>query len=128
MPPYFLKLEEANFMKLQLKVYTDDTLTEVKRVAEADELKIPYRVTGYLMQSMENLSLDDKEGVFNYIVGNVDKLDKIIKATFGVSELELDCINTADLVAVAMEIYQWGISKIKSMKQGNNSKNVETTA
>lgn len=115
-------------MKLQLKVYTDDTLTEVKRVAEADELKIPYRVTGYLMQSMENLSLDDKEGLFNYIVSNADKLDKIIKATFGVSELELDCINTADLVAVAMEIYQWGISKIQSMKQGNNSKNVETTA
>lgn len=115
-------------MKLQLKIYEDETLAKVKRVAEADELKIPYRVTGYLMQSMENLSLDDKEGLFNYIVSNVDKLDKIIKATFGVSELEMECINTADLVTVAMEIYQWGIEKIKNMKQGNNSKNLETTA
>lgn len=111
-------------MKLQLTVYTDDTLSQVDRVVEADELKIPYRVAGYLMQSMENLRLDDTEGIFNYIVANVDTLDKIIKATFGVSELELERINATELVAVGMELYKWGIEKIKNMKQGNNSKNV----
>lgn len=115
-------------MKLQLTVYTNDTLVDVKRVVEADRLKIPYRVTGYLMASMENLSLDDKEGLFNFITGNTDQLDKIIKATFGVTDNELDCIDTAELIGVGMEIYSWGIEKIKNMKQGNNSKNVAPTA
>lgn len=115
-------------MKLQLTVYTNDTLVDVKRVVEADRLKIPYRVTGYLMKSMENLSLDDKEGLFNFITGNTEALDKIIKATFGVTDNELDCIDTAELVSVGMEIYQWGIEKIKNLKQANNSKNVVPTA
>ena len=115
-------------MSLKLTVYTDENLAEVKRAVEADRLKIPYRVTGYLMQSMENLSLDDKEGLFNYLAGNVGLLDKIIKATFNVSELELDCIDAMELYDVAMEIYAWGVEKIKNLKRGNNSKNVEETA
>jgi hypothetical protein len=114
-------------MSLKLTVYTNEDLTKVERVVEADRLKIPYRVTGYLMQSMENLSLDDKEGLFNFITGNTELLDKIIKATFGVSELELDRIDTMELVDVAMDIYAWGVDKIKNLKQGNNSKNVVTT-
>jgi len=115
-------------MDLRLTIYTDDTLTEVKRVAEADELKIPYRVTGYLMRSMENLSLEDKEGIFDFIVSNVDILDKIIKATFGVSESELAAINTTELINVGADICAWCMDKIKNLKQGNNSKNVGATA
>lgn len=115
-------------MNLKLTVYTSDELQEVKRVVEADELKIPYRVTGYLLQSMENLSLDDKEGMFNFIAGNTEILDKIIKATFGVSELELECINTTELVSVGMEIAKWVMDKVNGLKQGNNSKNVVETA
>ena len=114
-------------MELKIVVYTDDTLSVVKRVVEADRLKIPYRVTGYLMKSMENLSLDDKEGLFNFITGNTEVLDKIIKATFGVTDNELECIDTTELVSVGMEIYSWGIEKIKNMKQGNNSKNAGAT-
>lgn len=115
-------------MNLKLTVYTDDELREVKRIVEADELKIPYRVTGYLLQSMENLSLDDKEGMFNFIAGNTEILDKIIKATFGVSELELECINTTELVGVGMEVAKWVIEKVNALKKGNASKNVEVTA
>lgn len=115
-------------MNLKLTVYTSDELQEVKRVVEADELKIPYRVTGYLLQSMENLSLDDKEGMFNFIAGNTEILDKIIKATFGVSELELECINTTELVSVGMEVAKWVIEKVNALKKGNASKNVEVTA
>ena len=115
-------------MNLKLTVYTDDTLTDVKRVVETDELKIPYRVTGYLLQSMENLSLDDYEGMFNFVAGNMEVLDKIIKATFGVSELELECINTTELVSVGMEIAKWVMDKVSTLKKGNNQKNVEVTA
>ena len=114
-------------MHLKLTIYTDDELREVKRIAEADELKIPHRVTGYLLKSMENLSVDDTEGMFNFIAGNMDLVDKIIKATFGVTELELDCINTTELVTVGMEIAKWVIDKVRNLKQGNYSKNVLVT-
>lgn len=114
-------------MKLVLTVYKDDTLTEVKRVAEADRLKIPYRVTTYIGQSLETLDIDNENELVNFVAQNLDKLDKVIKATFGVSELEMECIDAMELGAVAVEIYKWAIDKIKSLR-GNNSKNVETTA
>lgn len=110
-------------MNLHLTVYTDDSLSEIKREVEADELKIPYRVAGYLMRSMENLSLEDEERLFNFVAGNTEVLDKIIKATFGVTENELECINATELVTVGKDIYLWVVDKIKNMKQGNTSKN-----
>ena len=47
-------------MKFELKVYTDDSLKELKKVAEADELKIPYRVSLYVAQSLDGLNLNSK--------------------------------------------------------------------
>lgn len=114
-------------MRLKLTVYTDDSLREVKREVEADRLKIPYRVTKYLAETLENVNLKDQNEIFNYIMDNLDKLDKIIKATFGLTETEMECIDTMELGAVGVELYKWGMNKIKELKQGNNLKNVETT-
>lgn len=114
-------------MQLKLTVYTDDSLVDVKRVVEADRLKIPYRVTKYLAETLENVNLKDQNEIFNYIMDNLDKLDKIIKATFGLTETEMECIDTMELGAVGVELYKWGMNKIKELKQGNNLKNVETT-
>jgi hypothetical protein len=110
-------------MNLVLNIYTDDTLTELKRVAEADRLKIPYRVAIYIGQSLDKLDLKNENDLLNFVGGNMENLDKIIKATFGVSELELDCIDAGELGAVAMEIYKWGIDKLNSLK-GGQEKNV----
>ena len=114
-------------MKLVLNIYTDDTLTDVKRVAEADRLKIPYRVAMYIGQTLDTLDLKSEDDIFKFVTGSLDKLDKIIKATFGVTDSELECVDVAELGAVGVEIYNWGIEKLNSLK-GNNSKNVETTA
>lgn len=114
-------------MRLALNIYTDDTLTEIKRVAEADRLKIPYRVAVYIGQSLDALDLKNESDILRFVSSNLDKLDKIIKATFGLSETELECVDITQLGAVGVEIYKWGIEKLQSLK-GNNSKNVETTA
>ena len=106
-----------------LNIYTDETLTEVKRVAEADRLKIPYRVAMYIAQSLDKLDVKNDNDLLNFIGENIDKLDKIIKAIFGVSELELDYIDAGELGAVAVELYKWGIDKINSLK-GGQEKNV----
>ena len=114
-------------MNLVLNIYTDDTLTEIKRVAEADRLKIPYRVAMYIGQSSDTLDLKNEDDIFKFLTGSMDKLDKVIKATFGVTDTELDCVDVAELGAVGVELYKWGIEKLQSLK-GNNSKNVVTTA
>lgn len=114
-------------MNLVLNIYTDDTLTEVKRTVEADKLKVPYRVAMYIGQSLDNIKLNNEDDLFKFVIGSLDKLDKIIKATFGLTETELECIDVAELGAVAVELYKYGIEKINSLK-GSNQKNVETTA
>jgi len=114
-------------MKLVLNIYTDDTLTEVKRTAEAERLRVPYRVAMYIGQSLDTVDLKNEDDIFKFVTGSLDKLDKIIKATFGVTDTELECVDVAELGAVAVELYKWGIDKLNSLK-GNDSKNVETTA
>ena len=110
-------------MNLVLNIYKDETLTELKRKAEADRLKIPYRVAIYIGQSLDKLDIKNDSDLLNLVGGNIEYLDKIIKATFGVSESELDCIDAGELGAVAMEIYKWGIDKLNSLK-GGQEKNV----
>lgn len=109
-------------MKLVLNIYTDDTLREVKRKAEADQLRIPYRVAMYIGQSLDTLDLKNENDIFKFVTGSLDKVDKIIKATFGVTDTELECVDVAELGAVAVELYKWGIDKLNSLK-GDNSKN-----
>ena len=109
-------------MNLVLKIYTDDTLREVKRVAEADRLKIPYRVAMYIGQSLDKVSLKNEDDILKFVTSNLDKVDKIIKATFGVTDTELECVDVSELGAVASEVYKWGINKLNRLK-GNDSKN-----
>lgn len=105
-------------MYLKLNVYTDDTLSEVKRVVEADGIKIPYRVAMHVIQSLDTISLDDdnSDDLIKFITANVDKMDKIIKATFKVTENEMECIDAAELIGTLQELYKWAIDKINSLK------------
>lgn len=109
-------------MELKLTVYEDETLANIKRVAEADTLKIPYRVAMDIAASLELVDLDNNNQILNVITSHMDKLDKIMKATFKVTEAELECVNIMELGAVGTELYKWGISKINSLK-GDSSKN-----
>lgn len=113
-------------MLLKLNVYTDESLTDLKRTCEADKLKIPYRVAMYLIQSLDTVNLNNEDDILRFITSNVDKMDKIIKATFGVSESELDCIDAGELVETLKELYAWAIEKINTLKSEKNSKNVIT--
>lgn len=111
-------------MLLKLNVYTDESLTEIKRTCEADKLKIPYKVAMFIIQSLDDVSLTDESDIVKFITGNVDKMDKIIRATFGVSESELECVDAAELVETLKELFMWGMEKINTLKSGNE-KNVE---
>ena len=112
-------------MNLRLNIYTDETLTELKRVAEADSLKIPYRVGIYIAQSLETLDIKNNNDLLHFISGSMDKVDKIIKATFGITETELECVDIAELGTVAMELFKWGLDKIQGLNGGE--KNAQRT-
>lgn len=108
-------------MNLRLNIYTDETLTELKRVAEADSLKIPYRVGIYIAQSLETLDIKNNNDLLHFISGSMDKVDKIIKATFGITETELECVDIAELGTVAMELFKWGLDKIQGLNGGEKN-------
>lgn len=109
-------------MDLKLNIYTDESLMEVKRVAEADEIKVPYRVAMYIVSSLEGVNLKNNDDLINFIGKSIDKLDKIIKATFKVSESELDCIDASELIGTCLELYNWALSKMNNLN-GDNPKN-----
>lgn len=112
-------------MRLALNIYTDDTLTEVKRTAEADKLKIPYRVAMYIVSSLDRVDINNENDILKLITSGTEQVDKIIKATFAVTDTELECVDASELVNVAIELYKWALEKFTSLK-GSNAKNAVT--
>lgn len=113
--------------ELKLNIYTDEDLREVAKVVETDELHIPYRVAMYIVKSIDGMNIKNEEELFKFVIGSIDKLDNVIKATFGITDSELECVDFTELGAVGMELFRWGLDKFKSIK-GGNSKNVVATA
>ena len=112
-------------MTLKLNIYTDETLTHI---AEADELKIPYRAAMQIIQSLDGLNIDNSEKIIQILTKNITQVDKIIKATFKISDSELDLINSGELINVCKQLYSWAIGKINNLKGENNPKNYPTPA
>lgn len=110
-------------MELKLTVYTDESLEEVKDVRHADTVKIPYRVATAVISSLDKVELNDEESIIQYVACNVDKMDRIVKATFRVTEEELACIDVAELIGSVKEIYRWAVDKVKSIKTTEAVKN-----
>lgn len=106
-------------MNLKLTVYKNDDLTEVKRVAEADRLKIPYRVSIFILQTLENDDIKNDVELAKYVAKNIDKMDKILKATFRVTDEELDCLDSSEMIRMVVEIYKWGMEKVKGISSGD---------
>ena len=109
-------------MELKLNIYKDENLKEVERVETADKLRIPYRVITYLAQSLDGIDIKNNDDLFNFAIKNVDKIDRIMKATFTVSDDELERVDVMELGSVATELYKWFTEKINSLN-GKNAKN-----
>ena len=116
-------------MKLVLNIYTDETLTEVARVVESDRLKIPYRVVTYVANQLEVLDVTNEDDIFRLITSSTDEVEKVIKATFGLTDNDLDYVDAMELGTVGMELYKWVIEKMNSIKAKNGGgKNLVMTA
>lgn len=115
-------------MELKLNVYADEAFSEVKRVCKADRVRIPYRVGIYVAQTLDQVDdITDEKQILKIVTGSTDQITKVIKATFKVSESELECVDIGEMYDVAMELYRYAIEKFQSLK-GDNSPNVGAAA
>lgn len=102
-------------MEFKLTVYKDESLQEVKRIAEADSLKIPYRTSLDLINMLASIDGEEGEDVLGAIRSAPECLNKILKATFGLTETELDGINAAELIDVVKGLMTWCIAQLRGM-------------
>lgn len=109
---------------LSLNVYTDETLQKIRETKTVDSLKIPYRAAMLIIGSLKGTDLKNEEDLFNMFINCADELDPVIKATFGLTDNDLLCIDIVELIDVGRELYKWGIDKVNSLTKGEaNQKN-----
>lgn len=115
---------------LKLKVYTDDTYTEVREVREAERIRIPYRVAQYVVNLIPTLDLRDGESILHHVLSSEEEITKVVRATFGLKEDDLEYIDTMELTDVAREITGFVMQKLADMgiRLGGNSENFQTPA
>lgn len=102
-------------MEFKLTIYKDESLQEVKRIAEADSLKIPYRTSLNLINMLASIDGEEGEDVLGAIRRTPECLNKILKATFGLTETELDGVNAAELIDVVKGLMAWCIAQLRGM-------------
>ena len=103
-------------MELRLNIYKDESFTEIKRTCSVDRLRVPYRVAMYVAQMLDKVEdLTDEKQVMKLIASSGDYLTKVVKATFGVSETELECVDIGEMYDVGMELYRYAVERFKSL-------------
>lgn len=113
-------------MQLVLKIYTDEKLTSIKRVAEADRFKIPYRVGIYLLELLENENIKNDVDLIKLMATAPNKLDKIVKGAFGLTDSELECVDSFELGIELIKVYKWIMETVKALKGINSKKRVSS--
>ena len=103
---------------LKLNVYTDETLMKIKETKSVDRLKIPYRAAMLIIGSLKGADLKNNEDLFELFINCADELDPVIKATFGLTDDDLLCVDAIEVIDVGRALYQWGIDKIKGLSNG----------
>ena len=100
---------------LKLNIYTDDTYTEVREVKTAQRIKIPMRVGQYVMNLLPTLDLSDGWGIIQHVLASEDQITKIVRATFGLTEDDLETVDMMELGDVGKEIVGYVVEKLEGM-------------
>lgn len=100
---------------MQLKIYTDETFTEVREIKECERIKIPYRVGQYVAKLIPTLDLNDDQKVLNQLLESEEHITAIVRATFGLKEDDLDYIDVLDLTDAAGQIVEYVAGKMAEL-------------
>lgn len=100
---------------MELKIYTDETFTEVREVRTCDRIKVPYRVGQYVVKLIPELDLTDDQKVLNQVLSSEEHITAIVRATFGLKDEDLDFIDMIELGALARQIIEYVAGKMAEL-------------
>lgn len=105
---------------MKLTIYTDDTYTDVREVRERDKMKIPYRVGQNVIKAISGLDLSDDKAVLGKILESEEQITAVVRATFGLTDEDLDHVDLLELSELAGQIVDFVLSKINALGAGDN--------
>lgn len=103
---------------MKLNIYTDGSLTEVKEVREVPRMKIPYRVGQYIVKVISDLDMGEDQKILDTLLASEEQITAVVRATFGLSEEDLDCIDAMELADLAKEIIAFASGKLAELGKG----------
>lgn len=115
---------------MKLKIYTDESLTQVREEREVPRMKIPYRTADAVLDMLGDLDFEnlDEYKVLNLVLKNKNHLTTIVRATFALSEDDLACIDLLELSDLAREIIRFVVEKMAELGLGESDPNAQAPA
>lgn len=114
---------------LELKIYTDEFLTEVQEIRKVDGLRVPYRTADAVMDMLAELDFQniDEYKVINLVLKNKQHITTVVRATFGLTEDELTRVDIMEMYGLAKEAVRYVMGQIATMG-GDTDPNGQTLA
>jgi len=115
---------------MKLKIYTDESLTQVREEREVPRMKVPYRTADAVLDMLSDLDFEnlDEYKVLKMVLKNKKHLTTVVRATFGLSEDELACIDLLELGDLAREIIRFVVEKMAELGVGESDPNAQEPA
>lgn len=100
---------------MRITIYQDETYTEIRETRECDRIKIPYRVGQYVVNIMSKIDYTDEKNIIGAVLDSEEQITKIVKATFGLTDDDLETVDMMELGDVAKDIINFVLAKIAEM-------------
>lgn len=100
---------------LKLTIYANDTYTDIREERTAQRIKIPYRVAQYVINLIPTLDLRDGDSILRHVLSSEDEITKVVRATFGITDEDLEYVDIVELGDVAKEIVNYVVQKLADM-------------
>ena len=110
---------------MKLKIYTDESLIEVREEREVPRMKVPYRTADAVLDLLADLDFEnmDEYKILSMVLKNKQHLTTVVRATFGLTEDDLACIDLLDLTDLAKEIVRFVLDKVAELGVGESDPN-----
>ena len=103
---------------MKLKIYTDETFTEVREERTAERMRIPYRVGQYVVNVISTMDLKDDQEVLHRVLDSEEQITSVVRATFGLKDEDLDGVDMMELADLAKEIIGFVVNKMAELGLG----------
>ena len=115
---------------MKLKIYTDESLSQVREEREVPRMKVPYRTADAVLDMLSDLDFEnlDEYKVLNLVLKNKKHLTTVVRATFNLTEDDLACIDLLDLSDLAKDIIRFVMEKMAELGVGESDPNAQTPA